>query len=155
MYRVLLVLALLLPGVSATAQQPAPPPQTAPPAEDGGRRHIKGYFGWQTDGATDFVLGAEFVWHQGRRFGLSGFTEAIFADDFRLAIGATAQLHLRNRLYFEAGPGFAFDGGSDFFWRVGAGYELSLGLTITPKLHLDFIDGETVLGYGLAIGRRW
>jgi len=80
----------------------------------------------------------------------------MFADDLLFTVGGLLQWHTRGRLYFETGPGFAFDGGSDFFWRVGAGYELTpVGLTITPKAYLDFVSGETVLGYGVSLGRKY
>src|SRR5262245_6774266 len=156
MNRALLVLTLLLPVARASSQQPAPPPQTQPPAQAGPKRHIKGYVGFRTDGSTDFVLGAEFSRRQGAKLSLAGFTEFTFADDLMFALGATLQWHTRGRLYFETGPGFEFDGGSDFFWRVGAGYELApVGLTITPKAYLDFINGDTVLGYGVSLGRKY
>jgi opacity protein-like surface antigen len=156
MIRALLVVSLLAPVVAASAQEPVPPAPQQPPAEAGPGRQVKGYFGWQTDGGTDFVLGAEFVKYQGRRIGLAGFAELIFADDFRFALGATAQWHTRGRLYLETGPGLSINGGTEFFWRVGGGWEISpVGLVITPKLYLDFIEGETLLGYGLSIGRKF
>jgi hypothetical protein len=155
MIRALLVLTLLLPVAEVSAQEPVPPPQQ-PPAEAGPRRHIKGYLGFRTDGSTDFTLGAEFSRRQGGKLGFAGFAEIMFADDLLFTVGGLLQWHTRGRLYFETGPGFAFDGGSDFFWRVGAGYELSpVGLTITPKAYLDFVSGETILGYGVSLGRRY
>lgn len=154
MIRALLVLILLLPDIAASAQT-TPPPQQPPPAS-GPRRHIKGYLGFRTDGGTDFVVGAEFNRRQGAKIGFAGFAELAFAEDLTFILGATLQWHTRGRLYFETGPGFAFDGGSDFFWRAGAGYELApVGLTITPKAYLDFISGETVLGYGVSLGRKY
>ena len=156
MIRALLVSVLLLPGVRALAQEPTPVPPQQPPAEAGPRRHIKGYLGFQTDGSTDFAVGAEFSKYQGRRLGFSGFAEAIFADDFRFNLGATLQWHTRGRLYFETGPGLAIGNNTEFFWRVGAGYEFSpVGLTFTPKAYLDFVEGETILGYGISLGRRY
>jgi hypothetical protein len=155
MIRVLLVVALLLPGIGISAQQTTPPPQQPPP-EAGPKRHIKGYLGFRTDGGTDFVLGAEFSRRQGAKIGLAGFAELAFAEDLTFIFGGILQWHTRGRLYFETGPGLALDGGSDFFWRVGAGYELApVGLTITPKAYLDFISGETVLGYGISLGRKY
>jgi hypothetical protein len=155
MIRALLFSALLLPGVSAWAQEPVPPPQQ-PPAEAGPRRHVKGYLGFRTNGSTDFTVGAEFVRHQGRKIGIAGFVELAFADDFYFTLGLLGQWHTRRRLYFETGPGLASGNGTDFFWRVGAGYELApVGLTITPKAYLDFIAGETILGYGVSLGRKF
>ena len=155
MIRALLVSILLYPGVSALAQEPTPPPQQ-PPAEAGPRRHVKGYLGFRTNGSTDFVVGAEFVRHQGRKIGFAGFAELVFASDFYATLGVTGQWHTRRRFYFETGPGLAIGSNTDFFWRVGVGYELApVGLTITPKVYLDFIDGETILGYGVALGRKF
>ena len=154
MIRALFVSVLLFPGVSAWAQEPTPPQQ--PPAEAGPRRHVKGYLGFRTNGSTDFVVGAEFARRQGQKISFAGFAEAVFADDFYLTLGVTGQWHTRKRLYFETGPGLAIGDNTDFFWRVGAGYELApIGLTITPKAYLDFIDGETILGYGVSLGRKY
>ena len=125
MIRALIASILLLPGVSALAQEPAPPPPQQPPADAGPTRHIKGYLGSRTNGSTDFVLGAEFVKHQGRRLGFSGFGELVFADDFYVTLGVTGQWFTRGRLYFETGPGFTLGDITDFFWRLGAGYQFS------------------------------
>ena len=155
MIRATLISIMLLPGVSAWAQEPTPPPQQ-PPAQAGPPRHIKGYLGLRTDGSTDFTVGAEFVKRPNSKLGFAGFAELVFANDFYTTLGATAQWHTRGRFYFETGPGFTIGNNSDFFWRVGAGYELNpLGLTITPKAYLDFISGETILGYGVAVGRKF
>ena len=158
MIRALLVLTMLYPAFAASAQQPttAPPPSTPQETQPGPRRHGKVFLGFRTDGGTDFTLGAELSQNKERGLALAGFAELIFADDLAFLLGGTLQYHTRNRLYVETGPGFAFDGGSDFVWRVGAGYVLSpVGLTITPKLYLDFVSGETLLGYGILLGRRF
>ena len=60
-----------------------------------------------------------------------------------------------NRMLLETGPGVALDGGSDFFWRVSGEYELQIRrLFLIPKVYVDFVNSTTVVGYGLAIGRR-
>jgi hypothetical protein len=158
MIRTPLILTMLFPAFPAVAQQAqsTEPVSTTQAPDTGRKRHVKVFLGFRTDGATDFTLGGEFSRRQGQRFSFGAFAEMIFADDLAFLLGGVVQFHTRGRLYFETGPGFAFDGGSDFFWRAGVGYELSpVGLTIAPKLYLDFVSGETLLGYGILLGRRF
>ena len=139
---------VLAPSTGAS-QEP-----TAPPADAGRRNHAELYLGFYEG---DFTLGGEISRRQpDRGLALSGFFEAVFADDTHFLIGGTLQYHMRRRLYFEAGPGWAFNGGSEYFTRIGAGWEFGLpGLTITPRVTADFIGGGTNWGYGISIGRRF
>ena len=135
-----------------SAQEPTPAAQTAARPN-----HAQLYLGFTSNGSTEFTAGARFSRHTGDRgLALAGFTEIIFADDTQFLLGALLQYHTRGRLVLEAGPGVAFNGGSDFFFRFGAGWGFRpVGLTIEPRVTLDFIHGGTRLGYGVALGRRF
>jgi len=85
----------------------------------------------------------------------AGFFEVAFADPTEYLLGALLQYMPLNRMLLETGPGVALDGGSDFFWRVSGEYELQIRrLFLIPKVYVDFVHSSTVVGYGLAIGRR-
>ena len=59
-------------------------------------------------------------------------------------------------IVLEAGPGFAINDGTEFLFRVGAGYEIERArLTITPKVYFDFIGGDTSIGFVVALGRAF
>ena len=107
-------------------------------------------------GGTDVMLGLKY----GRRLpgktnmGIAGLAEVAFGNETEFLVGALFQLMPVNHLLLETGPGMEFDGGSNFFWRVGAEYELrARKLFIIPKFYVDFVNSTTVVGYGLAIGR--
>lgn len=107
-------------------------------------------------GATDVMFGLKY----GRRLpgktnmGIAGLAEVAFGNETEFLVGALFQLMPVNHLLLETGPGMEFDGGSNFFWRAGAEYELrARKLFIIPKFYVDFVNSTTVVGYGLAIGR--
>ena len=128
-------------------------------AQEAGRRnHAQLYLGFTANSSTEFTLGGKLSRHEegSRGLGLAAFTDIIFADNTQFLLGALLQYHTRGRLLVEAGPGVAFNGGSDAFFRLGAGWAFrSAGLTIEPRVTLDFIHGGSTLGYGVALGRRF
>ena len=160
MIRRLLVAAALLPWGVAWAQQTdttktvsaAPEPEWSIPT-----RSLDFYAGIRSGGgATDVMLGAKFSRRipSTRNMAAAGLAEVAFGDETEFLIGALFQLMPVNHLLLETGPGMEFDGGSNFFWRVGAEYELrARKLFIIPKFYVDFVNSTTVVGYGLAIGR--
>ena len=160
MIRRLLLATSLLPWGAGWAQQagPAAPAATAqepewsiPPSR------LDLYAGLRSNGGTNFMLGAKYSRRlpSTRNFAGAGFFEVAFADPTEFLLGGVFQYMPVNRLLLETGPGVAFDGGSDFFWRVSGEYELQIRrLFLIPKVYLDFVHGTTVVGYGLAIGRR-
>ena len=154
----MLLFAVLIPWVGSEAQQAAsatPPtaaqqePQVAAP-----KNSVDFYAGLRSNGGTDFMTGVEFSRRQPdwKAFGGAAFLEVVWADDTAILLGAMLQFIPFRRLMLETGPGVVFNGGSDFFWRVGGEYELSgRRLSLIPKLYLDFVHGTTVFGYGIAI----
>ena len=160
MIRRLLLATSLLPWGAGWAQQPgtAAPAATAqepewsiPPSR------LDLYAGLRSNGGTNFMLGAKYSRRlpSTRNFAGAGFFEVAFASPTEYLLGGLFQYMPVNRLLLETGPGVAFDGGSDFFWRASGEYELQIRrLFLIPKVYVDFVHGTTVVGYGLAIGRR-
>jgi len=161
MIRRLLLATSLLPWAALWAQQPdttahastAQEPQWSIPP-----RKLDVYAGLRSgNGSTDFMMGAKYARRlpSTRNMALAGFVEIAFANQTEYLVGALFQYMPVNRLLLETGPGGAFDGGSDFFWRVSGEYELrARKLFITPKFYVDFVHSTTVVGYGIAIGRN-
>lgn len=159
--RLLLVTSLVLPWCAGWAQQPDTAKATTAAQEPTWsipERRFDLYAGLRSgDGGTDFMMGAKYSHRlpKTRTFAGAGFAEVAFASQTEFLLGALLQFMPVNRLLLETGPGLALDGGSDFFWRVSGEYELQIRrLFIVPKAYLDFVHGTTVVGYGVAIGRR-
>ena len=160
MIRRLLLATSLLPWGAGWAQQPvtAAPADTAQePQWSIPERRLDLYAGLRSNGGTNFMLGAKFSRRlpSKRTLAGAGFFEVAFADPTEYLLGALLQYMPLHRMLLETGPGVALDGGSEFLWRVSGEYELQIRrLFLIPKVYLDFVNSTTVLGYGLAIGRR-
>ena len=160
MIRRLLLATSLLPWGTGWAQQPdstavastAQEPQWSIP-----ERRLDLYAGLRSNGGTNVMMGAKYSRRlpSKRNLAGAGFFEVAFASPTEYLVGALFQYMPVNRLLLETGPGGAFDGGSEFFWRVSGEYELrARRLFLIPKFYLDFVNGTTVVGYGIAIGRH-
>jgi hypothetical protein len=160
MIRRLVIAASLLPwGVGWAQQTDTTKAASAAqePAWSIPERSLDFYAGLRSGGgATDVMLGAKFSRRipSTRNMAAAGLAEVAFGDETEFLLAALFQIMPVNRLLLETGPGMEFDGGSNFFWRVGAEYELrARKLFIIPKFYVDFVNSTTVVGYGLAIGR--
>ena len=160
MIRRLLLATSLLPWGAGWAQQvdsaaaatAAQEPEWSIP-----RRRLDIYAGLRSNGGTNVMVGAKFSRRipSTRNFAAAGFFEVAFSDPAEYLLGGLFQYMPVNRLLLETGPGVAIDGGSEFFWRVSGEYELrARKLFLIPKVYLDFVNGTTVVGYGIAIGRH-
>ena len=160
MIRRLLLATSLLPWSALWAQQPdstTPASNAQEPEWSIPPRRLDLYAGLRSNGGTSFMLGAKYSRRlpSSRNLAGAGFFEVAFADPTEYLLGALLQFMPLNRLLLETGPGVALDGGSDFFWRASGEYELQIRrLFLIPKVYVDFVHGTTVVGYGLAIGRR-
>ena len=159
--RLLIAMSLsLLPWGAAWAQQPdtaAKTTTTQEPEWSIPPRRIDLYAGLRSNGGTSFLMGLKYSRRlpSTTNFAGAGFFEVAFASPTEYLLGALFQYMPLNRLLLETGPGVAIDGGSDFFWRVSGEYELKIRrLSVMPQFYLDFVHSTTVVGYGLAIGRR-
>ena len=156
----LLLAASLLPWGAGWAQQAdttKPASASQEPQWSIPERRLDLYAGLRSNGGTHAMVGAKFSRRipSTRNMAGAGFVEVAFANQTEFLVGALFQYMPVNRLLLETGPGGEFDGGSNFFWRVSAEYELQARkLFIIPKFYLDFVDGTTVVGYGVAIGRH-
>src|SRR4029453_8428336 len=156
----LLLVTSLLPWCTGWAQQPdtaaaasaAQEPEWSIP-----NRRLDLYAGLRSNGGTNVMMGAKNSRRlpTTRNFAGAGFFEVAFTSPTEFLLGGLFQYMPVNRLLLETGPGVALDGGSDFFWRVSAEYELQIRrLLLIPQFYVDFVHGTSVVGYGLAIGRR-
>ncbi|HEX5071722.1 MAG TPA: hypothetical protein VFW03_00880 [Gemmatimonadaceae bacterium] len=161
MIRRLLLAASLLPWGVALSQQTDTTTKTASAAQEPTwsipTRSLDFYAGLRSGGGnTDVMLGAKFSRRipSTRNMAAAGLAEVAFGDQTQFLVGALFQIMPVNHFLLETGPGMEFDGGSNFFWRVGGEYELrARKLFIIPKFYVDFVNSTTVVGYGLAIGR--
>lgn len=143
-------LAALLPCTALAAQHAA-----APDDKGHASNHGAVYLGLTVDHDAFFTLGAEYSRRQPewKDWGGTAFLELIFHSEVEFLLGATVNYYLQH-VVLETGPGLLLSHGTEFFWRVGAGYQIeAASLTYTPKAYIDFIAGTTIFGFGVAIGR--
>ena len=159
--RLLIAMSLsLLPWSALWAQEPdsiTPASAAQEPEWSIPPRRLDLYAGLRSNGGTSFLMGLKYSRRlpSTTNFAGAGFFEVAFASPTEYLLGALAQYMPLNRLLLETGPGWAIDGGSDFFWRVSGEYELKIRrLSLIPKFYVDFVQSTTVFGYGLAIGRH-
>ena len=161
MIRQFVLAAALLPWSAAAAQQAGGTSDSTKAAQEiqvpVPTSRIDIYAGLRSNGGTDFMMGFKYSHRrpEWKQFGGAGFVEVVFSDDIAFLFGALAQFYPTPKLILETGPGFAVNGGSDFFWRIGGEYHLQTSrLVFIPQAYFDFIHGTTVFGYGIAIGAR-
>ncbi len=131
-----------------------------------------------SDNDTHFTLGADYV----RRFtetgflGVGVFGEIVFADHTKYLLGLPLYLYPARHLWVRAGPGLEIfeeskshsgsqsaersSSGSKeetitkFLLRAGIGYDYEVrGFTIGPSVSVDFIESDTILVWGVNIGK--
>lgn len=100
------------------------------------------------------TLGVEYERRFGDHWGAGGAVEYAFGSlDFAVAVASLAYHY--KRLGVFAGPGIEWSQESDAegLFRAGIFYEFEYGdIIVSPKFAIDFIDGETVLVGGIAVG---
>ena len=127
--------------------------------------HVAAFFGATTniDGEhTDLTLGIDAEKKLGLMHGKLGvgiIAEAIFAEHTELILGVPLFYHATDKIKLVAAIArtFADDGHGGTHQatliRLGAGYDLHLGgITLTPAINTDFIEGHLSVVYGLAAG---
>jgi hypothetical protein len=128
-------------------------------------RHTAGGFAGFTDRFdTDFTFGGEYEYRMQGPWSVGGLVEytpnVIRGDDFTLLLGTA---HYRpptlSRLKFTGGAGVEFKdfGGDDLRLRLGTGYDLfhEGSFTLTPRVAIDFGDGDENIVLGISALRRF
>ncbi|MEX2525688.1 MAG: hypothetical protein WD750_12080 [Gammaproteobacteria bacterium] len=141
---ILLFLSLLLSG---------------PAFSQGAARHSAGGFlGFTDRDDADFTLGAEYEYRPREPWSFGAIVEhtpdVVFGRDFTLVLAAA---HYRppsiQRLKLTGGAGIEFKdvGGDDARFRLGAGYDVFMNgpLTITPRIAVDFGEGDESIVFGV------
>ena len=107
------------------------------------------------------ALGVEYARHLNPAFAIDGIVEYTFGDhDFWVVAVPFAYRTGPWKVYVA--PGFEIeelrDGPSDseFLLRIGGEYAFEIGeLEIAPQIDVDFVDDETVLIFGVTIGKSF
>lgn len=134
---------------------------SGPAFGQGNSRHSAGGFlGFTDRNEADFTFGGEYEYRPREPWSFGAIVEhtpdVVFARDFTLVL-ATA--HYRpasiQRLKLTGGAGIEFKdvGGDDFRFRLGAGYDVFMNgpLTITPRIAVDFGDGDENIVFGVSV----
>lgn len=155
-------LSLLVSLVSAHAQEPA---ATHHAQEARMPFHAAGLLGESHSGERNGVtMGGDFEFRFSRPLGI-GVTGEHVNEPFRENVWIVPLLiHPVGGLKLTVGPGFERvreDGAEAIeqraLWRAGVGYDIAMkhGWTVGPDVAVDFVAGEKVLVYAVAIGREF
>lgn len=167
-----LSLSILVIFIGAGPILAADPPQISSGVSEeeshhggGHHYHVAAFFGATTnvDGEhTDLTLGIDAERRLGLMHGKIGIgilAEAILAEHTEMILGAPLFYHATDeiKLIGAIARTFADDGHGGTHQatliRLGAGYDLHMGgITLTPAVNADFIDGHLSVVYGLAAG---
>ncbi len=119
---------------------------------------------------TDFSLGGDLEYRlpiMDRRLGIGILGDVVFAEHTEIILGVPLFFHYGGGFKVFAAPGIAIlehthvdilghkhtEKEEEFVVRLGAGYDFHIdNYSITPNVSADFIDGNTSLVYGIALG---
>jgi len=108
---------------------------------------------------SEATVGVNYEYRLGRRWGVGGNVDYAGGDARNTVLAAMGYFHPVRELKLMLGPGIEHHNGSgghdgdhdNFVVRVGAAYDFEIGerFGIAPVVVVDFVDGETVLVYGV------
>jgi hypothetical protein len=130
-------------------------------AQSAGGGHVLGAFVGVTDRSdADFTIGAEYEYLFTSQLSLGGiveYTPDAYGPSSATVTLATVNLRPIPRLKFTGGAGVEFNDFNDRFRaRVGAGYDVIDGpVNVTPRVAVDFGDGDESLVFGATVSRRF
>jgi len=105
--------------------------------------------------SDSLTLGLDYEYRVSRLLGLGAVVERAYGTLDATTLLAVADIHFKNGLIMQVGPGFERrDAEEVFVARVGVLYEFELSkFTLSPQLHWDYHDEEpnTVVA-GIAFG---
>ena len=110
-------------------------------------------------GEDAFSLGLAYEYRFSELLGVGGFVDHAGGDVRTGVVGVPVFLHPVAGLLLLAAPGIEHqvDGGNEFLFRLGLGWEFELGerWVITPVANVDFVDSEEVYVYGIEFSYRF
>ena len=125
-----------------------------------GQHQLGAFVGLTDRSGADFTVGAEYEYLMDSRFSIGGiveYTPDAYGTSSATVIPATANLRPAPRLKLTGGAGVEFNAFNDRFRaRVGVGYDLIDGpITLTPRVAVDFGDGDESVVFGAVVSRRF
>jgi hypothetical protein len=127
-----------------------------------GRNHLALFVGGTAvDETVRFTLGVDYERQLSERFGVGALADWALGGEGREFIFAVAGFyHPTPRIRLDLAPGLqrdALEGESEWVVRVGADYEFELrsGWNLSPNVNLDIGPEESLLVFGIEIGRRF
>lgn len=104
---------------------------------------------------SSFTLGLEYHRRFNEQFGIGLVAEHVFADhDFNVVALPFSWYVGQWKLF--AGPGFEKSDHHDaeFLARAGVEYAIPVGrIEISPQVMVDFVDGDSVIVFGITLGK--
>lgn len=125
------------------------------------RHHVSIFTGGTAvfdDDHTGLTYGVDYEYVLSPRFGIGAIVERAEGDVDATSVIALIDIHISERLVFQAGPGIEFENDDEIvIGRIGAYYEfhLSDNITISPSLGYDISEKADALVFGVLVGRKF
>ncbi|UCG67222.1 MAG: hypothetical protein JSW12_09655 [Deltaproteobacteria bacterium] len=106
-------------------------------------------------GEDGFTVGLTYEYRLNELFGIGGFAEYTGGHFDKWSAGVPLFMRPYGEFRFAFAPGFEHNHDEEeFLFRAGVAYEFKLSdpWVLVPELNVDFVDGEEVYVFGLAIG---
>ena len=138
--------------------------------------HAASFIGFTSNpdaGHTDFTFGLDYEYrlpflHQ--QFGVGAVAEIVFAEHKETIVAASLYYHPFGDLKFNLSAGYVFtdvehvdpdhhdshitETEKHFLTRIGTAYDFHVsGFSFGPAFNLDFIEGHTVMVFGVSFGK--
>jgi hypothetical protein len=127
-----------------------------------GRNHLALFVGGTAvDETVRFTLGVDYERQLSERFGVGAIADWALGGEGREFLFAVAGFyHPTSRIWLDLAPGVqrdALEGELEWVVRVGADYEFELrsGWNLSPNVNLDIGPKESLLVFGIELGRRF
>jgi len=104
------------------------------------------------------TTGIDYEYRVNSLMGLGFIAERAFGKINATTVLAVADIHIKDGLVLQVGPGIEFIHGSQYaVARLGALYEFEIGhhYTLSPQIHYDATEHDDSIIFGVGIGRHF
>lgn len=129
-------------------------------AQSEGRNVLGAFLGFTDRTDTDFTVGAEYEYLYTPQLSFGGiveYTPDAYGQRSASVVMGTVNFRVMPKLKITGGAGVELNDFNDRFRaRIGAGYDVLDGpITVTPRVAIDFGDGDESLVFGAVLSQRF
>ena len=132
----------------------------APGASSAAEQSLSLFVGITDDrGDNVFSMGLDYEYHLSELIGVGALVDVAGGDVRSSVLGIPVFFHPVGGLFVLVAPGIEFqvDGDNEFLVRLGVGWEFEVSekWILAPTVDIDFVDGDKVYVYGVAVGYKF